>query len=68
MTIETALRHFIPSCTGNWQVVDGGSKLRCDACGKLYDGAITANHIAAIEENYAGILLRRLTQEGQGLL
>ncbi|HSH45922.1 MAG TPA: hypothetical protein VK966_08705 [Longimicrobiales bacterium] len=59
------LEHADGQCTGNWRLVGTGRrrKISCERC----DAAFTAtpeNRLAAIDENYAGIYLRRLTAEG----
>jgi hypothetical protein len=52
-------------CTGNWRLVGTGEErcIRCDQCEVRYT-ATPENRLAAIDENYAGIYLRRLTAEG----
>jgi hypothetical protein len=59
------LEHINGNCTGNWRLVGTGSErsIRCDRCDAQY-GATPENRLAAIDENYAGIYLRRLTAEG----
>ena len=59
------LQHKAGECTGNWRLV-GATDHRliiCDLCGAEFE-ATPENRLAAIDENYAGIYLRRLTAEG----
>lgn len=59
------LRHIDDDCTGNWRLV-GSSEARtivCEVCHAEFT-ATPENRLAAIDENYAGIYLRRLTAEG----
>jgi hypothetical protein len=60
-----ALEHAHGECTGNWRLVGAGDNrsIRCDRCDATYT-ATPENRLAAIDENYAGIYLRRLTAEG----
>ncbi len=59
------LEHRSEDCTGNWRLVGTGDDrcIRCDRCDTRYS-ATPENRLAAIDENYAGIYLRRLTAEG----
>jgi hypothetical protein len=59
------LEHRYPECTGNWRLVGTGPEraIRCDRCDSAF-AATPENRLAAIDENYAGIYLRRLTAEG----
>lgn len=59
------LEHLFGECTGNWRLVGAGDErcIRCDRCNARY-GASPEHRLAAIDENYAGIYLRRLTAEG----
>lgn len=59
------LEHRYAECTGNWRLVGTGDErcIRCDRCDSHSD-ATPENRLAAIDENYAGIYLRRLTAEG----
>ena len=59
------LEHRFNECTGNWRLVGSGEEraIRCDRCDNAY-AATPENRLAAIDENYAGIYLRRLTAEG----
>lgn len=61
--------HISEECTGTWRLAGSGRArwIRCSAC--------TAEHAAtqearrsAIEENRAGLVLRRLTAEGNARL
>ena len=60
-----ALEHGNERCTGNWRLVGSGSSRRisCERCNAAFT-ATPENRLAAIDENYAGIYLRRLTAEG----
>lgn len=62
------LEHAAESCTGNWRLATILEErvVRCDACGTSYP-ATPGNRLAAIDENYAGIYLRRLADEGASL-
>ncbi len=59
------LEHRFPECAGNWRLVGSGEEraIRCDRCDCSHP-ATPENRLAAIDENYAGIYLRRLTAEG----
>jgi hypothetical protein len=59
------LAHINEECTGNWRLVGTGEsrQIRCDRCAAQVT-ATPENRLAAIDENYAGIYLRRLTAEG----
>ena len=59
------LDHVDGRCTGNWRLVGTGQnrQISCEKCGASYQ-ASPENRLAAIDENYAGIYLRRLTAEG----
>ena len=59
------LMHIDPDCTGNWRLIGTGEQrqIRCDRCASQF-AATPENRLAAIDENYAGIYLRRLTAEG----
>ena len=63
------LEHSFAQCTGNWRLVGSGEErtIRCDRCDGAYP-ATPEHRLAAIDENYAGIYLRRLTAEGLGQL
>jgi hypothetical protein len=63
--MAAVLEHTLGSCTGNWRLVGTGEArtIRCDRCDGEYP-ATPENRLAAIDENYAGIYLRRLTAEG----
>lgn len=62
------LEHGKERCTGNWRLVGTGEerRIRCEDCGAAYEPT-PENRLSAIDENYAGIYLRRLTAEGAGL-
>jgi hypothetical protein len=63
------LEHLSDICAGNWRLVGTGEAraIRCEGC--LAEVAATAEHrLAAIDENYAGIYLRRLAAEGAAFL
>ena len=59
------LDHAYDECTGNWRLVGTGDSrsIRCDRCDAQFP-ATPENRLAAIDENSAGIYLRRLTAEG----
>lgn len=59
------LEHRDGQCTGNWRLVGAGSKRRitCERCEASFSPT-PEYRLAAIDENYAGIYLRRLTAEG----
>lgn len=59
------LEHESGHCTGNWRLIgrDEDRTIACDRCGRAYPPT-PENRLAAIDENYAGIYLRRLTAEG----
>ena len=59
------LEHRDGRCTGNWRLVGtgGARKISCERCRASFR-ASPENRLAAIDENYAGIYLRRLTAEG----
>jgi hypothetical protein len=59
------LEHKLGECTGNWRLT-GTTDTRmivCDHCDAEFAGT-PENRLSAIDENYAGIYLRRLTAEG----
>jgi hypothetical protein len=59
------LAHAYDECVGNWRLVGTTEErmIRCDHCAS--DHEATPDHrLAAIDENYAGIYLRRLAAEG----
>ena len=59
------LDHRDGHCTGNWRLLGTGTgrKISCERCHASFD-ATPENRLSAIDENYAGIYLRRLTAEG----
>jgi hypothetical protein len=59
------LEHMTDECTGNWRLTGSmdGRSIVCDRCNAEF-AATPENRLAAIDENYAGIYLRRLTAEG----
>lgn len=59
------LNHENGHCTGNWRLVGRGEdrRIACEKCDRSYTPT-PENRLAAIDENYAGIYLRRLTAEG----
>jgi hypothetical protein len=65
--LELAHTHDI--CVGNWRLTGSsdGRQIRCDTCGAEH-AATPDNRLAAIDENYAGIYLRRLAAEGAAWL
>lgn len=60
------LEHARDRCTGDWRLSGpvGERVIRCERCEQTYP-ATSQNRLVAIDENYAGIYLRRLTAEGQ---
>lgn len=63
------LEHATGECIGNWRLV-GTAETRvitCEQCLAQF-GATPENRLAAIDENYAGIYLRRLSSEGASQL
>jgi hypothetical protein len=63
------LAHTRDICTGHWRLVGGSDRRRimCDRCCAEHD-ATPDHRLAAIDENYAGIYLRRLAAEGAAYL
>jgi hypothetical protein len=63
------LEHEHDDCTGNWRLLGGSGerKIECERCSRAYP-ATAENRLAAIDENYAGIYLRRLAAEGAAKL
>lgn len=59
------MEHRDGQCTGNWRLVGSGAtrEIRCERCEAAFTPT-PENRLAAIDENYAGIYLRRLTAEG----
>jgi hypothetical protein len=59
------LAHTHDACVGNWRLVASTDRrsIRCDGCSAEHE-ASAENRLAAIDENYAGIYLRRLATEG----
>jgi hypothetical protein len=59
------LSHSHDECTGNWRLAGSGERrrIRCECCAAEHD-ATPDRRLAAIDENYAGIYLRRLAAEG----
>jgi hypothetical protein len=59
------LAHRNHDCTGNWRLVGTSDRrrIRCDGCAAEHE-ATPDHRLAAIDENYAGIYLRRLAAEG----
>lgn len=64
-----SLEHEQDDCTGNWRLLGGGTgrTIECDGCARVHP-ATAENRLAAIDENYAGIYLRRLASEGAAKL
>lgn len=64
-----SLDHEQDECTGSWRLLGGGGErmIECDRCARAYP-ATPENRLAAIDENYAGIYLRRLASEGAARL
>lgn len=63
------LDHNAHDCTGHWRLIGSGHarRVRCDRCTAEY-AATPERRLAAIDENYAGIYLRRLAAEGAAQL
>ena len=63
------LEHTNGECTGNWRLLGGvqDRTIQCEQCHALYP-ATPEHRLAAIDENYAGIYLRRLASEGAAYL
>lgn len=63
------LAHHHDDCVGNWRLVGTGDgrRIRCDGCAAEHE-ATPEKRLAAIDENYAGIYLRRLAAEGAAYL
>lgn len=63
------LAHTFDACVGNWRLTGSnrGRQIRCDSCDAEHE-ASPENRLAAIDENYAGIYLRRLAAEGAAWL
>jgi hypothetical protein len=63
------LAHTHDKCVGNWRLTGSsqGRVIRCDACPAEH-AATPDNRLSAIDENYAGIYLRRLAAEGAAWL
>lgn len=64
--------HAAANCVGNWRCTrpvgtSASPILRCDRCGVEHP-ATPENRLAAIDENYAGIYLRHLADEGAAIL
>lgn len=59
------LAHIRDHCTGSWRLIGTGDQrvIRCDGCAAEHE-ATPEHRLAAIDENYAGIYLRRLAAEG----
>lgn len=64
-----SLEHAHEDCVGNWRLLGSTTErtVQCDRCAALYP-ASAENRLAAIDENYAGIYLRRLASEGAAYL
>lgn len=65
----TDLHHRSGECVGHWRLVGAGRgrRVRCERCAAEYF-ATPERRLAAIDENYAGIYLRRLAAEGAAQL
>ena len=63
------IEHRNDDCIGNWRLLGIGEErtIQCDGCAATYT-ATPENRLSAIDENYAGIYLRRLASEGGALL
>jgi hypothetical protein len=70
MVSATEIRHAHPECIGRWALHEPSAKprfLKCTHCGIEWEGTADAR-LAAIDENYAGIYLRKLCAEGMPML
>ena len=63
--MEEVLTHVHDDCIGSWRLIGTGEhrQICCERCDARVP-ATPENRLAAIDENYAGIYLRRLTTEG----
>lgn len=63
------MTHTTDECTGQWRLIQrsGCRVIQCDKCYNTY-GATEANRREAIDENYAGIYMRRLAAEGANMI
>lgn len=63
------LAHSELECTGNWRLIGTVEQRRiiCDGCPATHP-ATPEYRLSAIDENYAGIYLRRLAAEGAAFL
>jgi hypothetical protein len=63
------LEHTQDRCIGNWRLTGHADErsIHCDRCDARYQ-ASPEHRLAAIDENYAGIYLRRLASEGAVLM
>ena len=61
--------HATADCTGTWRLAGSGANrsIRCAVCAAEHP-ARAEERRAAIEENRAGLILRRLTAEGMARL
>lgn len=61
--------HATAECTGTWRLAGSGAQrsIRCTVCAANHP-ARAEQRRAAIEENRAGLILRRLTAEGMARL
>jgi hypothetical protein len=59
------LAHVHDDCTGSWRLRQ--NLIVCSVCGRAHP-ATPRNRIAAMDENYAGSMLRRAAQRGSILL
>jgi len=64
------LAHHHDRCTGVWRGMyeDGNDLIYCTECRIRYANCSLELRYAAIDENWAGIYLKRLTDEGAALL
>jgi hypothetical protein len=62
------LEHKSDECTGYWRLLGEQNKrtIKCDKC-HAEAPATHESRLEAIDENYAGVYLRRLTAEGAAL-
>ena len=67
--MKPAPTHAFEECTGAWRLAGSGRSrwIRCCGCAAVHTATQDARR-AAIDENRAGLVLRRLTAEGNVLL
>ena len=60
-----SIEHKHGECTGDWLLITarGRRELVCETCGATYEATQRLRQ-AAVDENLAGVFLRRLANEG----